>query len=643
MGVISLDAPARTVTGRRSGTGSATAGKWIRTLVCVAVVSFARRRFPATVVLSAAVRRQSLRAGLPKGKRSTSETGAAMAGLRCSKTRFWGREYRSGGRQQQGGWPNCASCFLRPECMMARGVAIGRSLATRASWLDDLTELIVVAVVVGVILGIVTLLGHGIWVLLSAIFGGKKSQRQTDASGAARTDEKRACPRCETLLSNWETSCEVCGWPAKGARTSGQAALRTVRAHVERLAQQGLVDAGARDKILDAVVVEERRVAAAEAAASMTAVQQHAPAAPAPAKAASAAPPTSPPIEELPPISDLSPELIEIPLTEIVAPPKPIPARTVPPAERARKYAASRQAAASEALAEPVAPAPVPPKRREATSRLLAAFMEEKNIRWGELVGGLLIIGCSIALVISFWSQIAERPLLKFGLFNGVTAALFGVGLYTDRRWKIHTTSHGILLIATLLVPLNFLAIAAFTEQTPPTDILSLGGEALSLAVFAALVFMAGQILVPADALLLVSGVMIPSLMQLLVRRFAEPAAPLHWLYLLAAVPIAVYLVSTSLAARRCNSDVASGLDETHAQRLLAFLGIVSFATFLPLALLGYKVPPLYGTLHRLSPLVVMCGLPAMLVGLLFRRRLADKRLSGLQTAGIAVGVLGRW
>ena len=130
-------------------------------------------------------------------------------------------------------------------------------------------------------------------------------------------------------------------------------------------------------------------------------------------------------------------------------------------------------------------------------SRLLAAFMEEKNIRWGELVGGLLIVGCSIALVISFWSEIAARPLLKFVLFNGVTAALFGVGLYTDRRWKIHTTSHGLLVIATLLVPLNFLAIAAFTQGAPPTDALTLAGEAVSLVVFSLLVYLAGRIVVP--------------------------------------------------------------------------------------------------------------------------------------------------
>ena len=92
--------------------------------------------------------------------------------------------------------------------------------------------------------------------------------------------------------------------------------------------------------------------------------------------------------------------------------------------------------------------------------------MEERNMRWGELVGGLLIVSCSIALVISFWSAIAERPWLKFFLFNGVTAALFGVGFYSEHRWRLRTTSRGLLTIGTLLVPLNFLAIAAFSSPT---------------------------------------------------------------------------------------------------------------------------------------------------------------------------------
>ena len=67
--------------------------------------------------------------------------------------------------------------------------------------------------------------------------------------------------------------------------------------------------------------------------------------------------------------------------------------------------------------------------------------MEESNIRWGELIGGLLIIGCSIALVLTFWEQIATQPWLRFFLFTAVTSALFGTGLYTEHRWKLPTTS----------------------------------------------------------------------------------------------------------------------------------------------------------------------------------------------------------
>ncbi len=59
----------------------------------------------------------------------------------------------------------------------------------------------------------------------------------------------------------------------------------------------------------------------------------------------------------------------------------------------------------------PAAPRePLSPPRRPFFD-LLGAFMEEQNIRWGELIGGLLIVGCSIALVISFWAKIAERVL----------------------------------------------------------------------------------------------------------------------------------------------------------------------------------------------------------------------------------------
>src|SRR5205823_4901534 len=122
-------------------------------------------------------------------------------------------------------------------------------------------------------------------------------------------------------------------------------------------------------------------------------------------------------------------------------------------ASRARSY---RDALDKEV---PQAPGPVPtpvpaPAPSQRLLTLLAAFLEQKNIRWGEIVGGLLIVGCSLALVLSFWSSIAERPLLKFGLFTGVTAMLFALGDHAERRWRLPTTALGLLVIATLLTPL---------------------------------------------------------------------------------------------------------------------------------------------------------------------------------------------
>src|SRR5207302_811647 len=58
----------------------------------------------------------------------------------------------------------------------------------------------------------------------------------------------------------------------------------------------------------------------------------------------------------------------------------------------------------------PLPPLPPPAPPRRPITRVLAAFMEEKNILWGELVGGLLIVGCSIALVLTLWKSLQSLP-----------------------------------------------------------------------------------------------------------------------------------------------------------------------------------------------------------------------------------------
>ncbi len=511
--------------------------------------------------------------------------------------------------------------------------------------------LIAFLLISGVVLALVTLVGHGIWVLIAAIFGGNSARRRREnLTHKLNADSRRACPRCFTPTTSIAGTCSVCGWPSQRLHSDAKAGLAAVREQLNQYARLGIIDEAARDRFLAEIQNEEQLLAERALSAQRTLEAKT----PAPATLTLVEPPTS----ELPAASGMPAATgteLSTPVSEAAL------ASAAPVGERARRFAASRAEAAIEPSPSPSLTGRGTDEAKPAVpvSRLLAAFMEEKNIRWGELVGGLLIVGCSIALVISFWSEIAARPLLKFGLFNGVTAALFGAGLYTDRRWKIHTTSHGVLMIATLLVPLNFLAIAAFTQASPPTELFSLAGEAASLLVFSLLVYLAGRILLPGGAPLLVAGVMIPSLTQLIVRRFAEPGMPLAGLYALAGVPITSYLATSvfvtrksivgpssrderesgehgagSMERRACSnnftprsvlpapsSDVPLGSRHLQEHSLLVFLGLVSAATLLPLALLAYRSPPLEVVLQRLSPLVAVSGLPALLVGLMFWRQ----------------------
>lgn len=282
------------------------------------------------------------------------------------------------------------------------------------------------------------------------------------------------------------------------------------------------------------------------------------------------------------------------------------------------------------------APPPRPPRRP--FSEVLNSFMEESNIRWGEIIGGLLIIGCSTALVVSLWAQISQIPVLKFLIFTTVTAILFGVGLYTEHRWKLPTTSRGILTIATLLVPLNFLAIAAVSASNTP-GALALGSELVAPAIFLCLVYFAGRVITPGCAHLLAAGVLGSSIGQLLVRHFAAPDASPALLIFLAAFPVACYIVTVGIALRMVLSD--REIDATETGTVFTILGTMSFAALLPFGLLLYKSGPLSLTMMYLAPIVTLWGLPMLATGAVLWRQIKNKELVASRTTGTALGILG--
>ena len=285
------------------------------------------------------------------------------------------------------------------------------------------------------------------------------------------------------------------------------------------------------------------------------------------------------------------------------------------------------------------APPPAPPRPpRRSFSEVLNSFMEESNIRSGEITGGLLIIGCSTALVVSLWAQISQIPVLKFLIFTTVTAILFGIGLYTEHRWKLPTTSRGILTIATLLVPLNFLAIAAVSASNMSGGLV-IASELAAPAIFLCLVYFAGRIITPGCAHILSAGVLGSSVGQLLVRHFASLDASPWLLIFLGAFPVLCYVLTVGLSLRVVLHD--HEIDESETTTVFTTLGTMSFAALLPFGLLLHKSGPIGMSMMYLAPLVTLWGLPVLATGTILWRKISNRELVASRTAGTALGILG--
>jgi hypothetical protein len=469
---------------------------------------------------------------------------------------------------------------------------------------------------------LVAAVGHALWLGIAWFF------REVLGWGEPRPSARptyRACPSCGTAILPTDASCRSCGWPfpspqraAAAAGNRSAAALDALAQQIARVRELGLIDAQTHERLTAAVRAERER---AEAIPFAEVVEAGGPQ-PAP-------PPLPPRPAPAPPLSPAPPS----PLEPVPAAAEPT-AKPASPAERARAYAArqAERAVEPQPVAEPAKP------RGRPWSEVFAAFMEERHLRWGELVGGLLIVGGSIALVLSFWAQIAERPFLQFFVFNGVTAGLFGLGMYAEKRLKLPTTSHGLLIIATLLVPLNFLALSAVTRGDAPSGQFTIGGEVLSLALFAWLTFVAGKTIAAQWPAVLAAGVMGPSAAALLVRRFVASDSSTPELYVFASLPLACYLGSVGWMIWKHRR--SQQLPESDAHAVFRLVGLTSFATLLPLGLLASLTGDVSGTLQRLAPLVSLAAGPALATGLLLWRRTSDA-LTGIRITGTTMAIFG--
>lgn len=345
-------------------------------------------------------------------------------------------------------------------------------------------------------------------------------------------------------------------------------------------------------------------------------------------------------------------EAVAPPVADGVSIPTPPPLPTEP--EVAAEGRPGMPALAPTEVAD-VAPAPPPVAApRRSWGQVLAAFMEEKNILWGELVGGLLIVGCSIALVISLWQTLEQIPYFPFLIFAAITAALFGAGFYTLSHWKLEATSRGLLVIGCLLTPLDFLILARYSRGRE-AGLLDVLAEVGSVAAFTFLVWRAGRVLLRetlggqrAEVLLTVA-VVGTAATQLLVPRWLDIAEPILWLFvLLSLLPVACQGVGLGLVWWRQRQ--TQSVSPQAAVGVLLFVGLSTFALAVAFGFLAYWSSDAFLTLRHLAVPIALACVPLVLSGGLLHDRLADApaqtderhvSVATLRLAGTVIGVTG--
>src|SRR5215470_9892372 len=238
------------------------------------------------------------------------------------------------------------------------------------------------------LLWIVTLVGHGIWVVLAwfarEMFGSNRAAAQAQVL-SLNPSATAQCINCHALLRTGAQYCGVCA----AHQPTGKAAealheLQGTMRTLERLHEAGAIDQ-VNFRVLKIKIEDERdRIIFPQGRAS--AARQPSLFDRMPARA-----------------STLESLKAESAAQSATTPPSfKTTTLEVSPADQIAPQFGAWAADSSEAAIEP----PILKTPRKPFSQVLSSFMEESNIRWGEIVGGLLIVGCSTALVISLWAHI---------------------------------------------------------------------------------------------------------------------------------------------------------------------------------------------------------------------------------------------
>lgn len=490
----------------------------------------------------------------------------------------------------------------------------------------DPGDLLGILCFVGCVMAVITFVGHGIWVFFAFIVRNLSG----DAPGVTAA---KPCPHCHHPKGVIGGRCIACGRiPQVNPGAALEQDLEATARHLRRLHDRKVVSAEQYEQLMAVIASDLARLRGGPSPFAQ-------PAAPPLMRPQSDRGLVSPPpviaeivdAEVVPGINWVEPA--KPPLQPSIAkPPQVAPFQPAPPLPAAK-------------LAIPVAPAkpakPVEPARPFAD--MLQSFMEESNIRWGEIIAGLLIVVSAVGLIISLRNTLKAIPYSSAILFMLFTVSFYGAGMYTLRRWKLHAISRVILIISLLLVPLSFSAAIVMSGsgdmQRSVTDPLFIAAMVIGTVVYSLVTFTASRELVGEGKWRLSIALMGASLSQVVINRIAPAAETLLHVSLLAALPVASFLVAA--AGQVLRGRAWKKFSAVRAQVTFLVLGLAAFSLAAPLSLMLHHSLDRSVTLARLTPALSIAAAGVLAIGLLVHRRALASALAAYRTAGTAIALGG--
>ncbi len=393
-----------------------------------------------------------------------------------------------------------------------------------------------------IVLTIIMVVGHGMWEIMASFL--------RSLNGGTAERDRVKCPQCGRGNPPNTRRCHWCDRSIDPSLAEELADLDATRRQLRRMQDAGFLKPGTAGKLL-ARLARYRR-------------------------------------QRIAPQFDAPPEATG-PMEEQATAPSPVPSTA--PATLARWVSdrgdSPRAPVETPILAEPVEarvdPTPSVPSRPPSTpetpwQEAVAGFLAEREIHWAEmigvLVGGFIMVGSSVALVVNLWQTLEHTPYLKFLIFVGYTSVVFAAGFYAFYRWKLRSTGGGLLVIGTLLVPLNFLAMASLWRSG--MDYGAIAAEAIALALFVALIRLATGALARDGRWLGPLAVAGNSAAVLGMARFVHAGQP-EWL-LAGAVYVPMVLFAGTIGGYLFRISGKSELRVSDAAALAMMLGTAAFA-----------------------------------------------------------------